>query len=378
MSQQSGLVIGGVDTHADSHTAAVIDAVGRMLGYEQFPATALGYQRLLEWMCQHGDLRQVGVEGTGSYGAGLARYLTGAGVEIIEVDRPDRRNRRRRGKSDPIDAEAAARAVLAGTAAGKPKTRSGAVEAVRALRVARRSAVKAHTAAINSLQQMVITAPEPVRAQLAGLHGRGLVSAAARLPVTGELADPARATRQALRRLALRCQHLSQEIADANAELRMLIARTAPSLLEQYGVGPEVAGQLLVTAGDNPGRLRSEASFAALCGVAPVPASSGRTDRHRLNRGGDRAANAALYTVVMVRMQRHEPTRKYVERRRAQGLSTPEIMRCLKRYAARELLPHILKALQPGNPQTAPSASLTNRSIRRAAGAVPQNRLIHP
>lgn len=349
MAQHAGLVIGGVDTHADSHTAAVIDAVGRILGHEQFPATGAGYQQLLSWMRSHGELGRVGVEGTGSYGAGLARFLTSSGVEVIEVDRPDRRSRRRRGKSDPLDAEAAARAVLAGTADGTPKARTGPVEAIRALRVARRGAVKARTAALNALRQMVITAPEPIRAELAGLSGQALVAAAAALEATGELHDPAQATRRALSRLACRCQYLSQEIAGADRELQELLTRTAPGLLERYGVGPEVAGQLLVTAGDNPARLRSEASFAALCGVSPVPASSGRTDRHRLNRGGDRAANAALYTVIMVRMQRHEPTRQYVSRRRAQGLSTSEIMRCLKRYAARELLPHILTALESAN-----------------------------
>ena len=352
MSQRADLVIGGVDTHADSHTAAVIDGVGQMLGVEQFPATRAGYRSLLAWLRRHGAVARVGVEGTGSYGAGLARYLAAAGVEVIEVDRPDRRTRRRRGKSDPIDAEAAARAVLAGTAAGTPKTRTGPVEAIRVLRAARRGAVKARTAALNALQQMLVTAPEPLRTQLAALPSGALVSTAATLTVTGDLADPTAATRQALRRLARRCQHLTAEITGADAELRTLIARTAPSLLAQYGVGPEVAGQLLVTAGDNPARLRSEASFAALCGVAPVPASSGRTDRHRLNRGGDRAANAALYTVVMVRMQRHEPTRTYVKRRQAQGLTTPEIMRCLKRYAARELLPHILTALGPAQRPT--------------------------
>lgn len=354
MSQLAGLVIGGVDTHADTHTAAIIDGAGRLLGCQQFPAEAAGYASLLGWMRTHGTLAQAGVEGTGSYGAGLARYLTAAGVQVIEVDRPDRRNRRRRGKSDPIDAEAAARAVLAGTAAGVPKTRTGPVEAIRTLRVARHGAVKARTAAINALRQLILTAPEPLRAQLAGHSLAALLGAAAALEVTGGLHDPAQATRQALRRLARRCQHLAEEIAEADTDLRALTTATAPSLLAQYGVGPQTAAQLLVTAGDNPTRLRSEASFAALCGVSPLPASSGRTDRHRLNRGGDRAANSALYTIVMVRMQHHEPTKRYAERRRAQGLSNREIMRCLKRYAARELLPHILKALQPAETPTPP------------------------
>lgn len=357
MTQRADLVIGGVDTHADSHTAAAIDGVGQLLGVAQFPATNAGYRSLLAWLRQHGTVARAGAGGTGSYGAGLARYLAGAGAGVIEVDRPGRRARRRRGKSDPVDAEAAARAVLAGTAAGTPKTRSGPAEAIRVLRATRRGAIKARTAAMNTLRQLVITAPEPLRARLGGLPGAALISAAAALRVTGELADPDAATRLALRRLARRCQQLSAEIADADAELRDLTTRTAPRLLAKYGAGPQTAGQLLVTAGDNPGRLHSDASFAALCGASPVPASSGRTDRHRLNRGGDRAANSALYTIVMIRMQRHEPTRRYAGRRRAQGLTTREIIRCLKRYVARELLPCILEALEPAS--TAPSRDLT-------------------
>jgi transposase len=357
MAQQIEFVIGGVDTHADTHTAVVIDGAGRMLGIRQFPASATGYRQLLQWMRRHGRLDRIGVEGTGSYGAGLARYLTSEGLEVVEVDRPDRRNRRRRGKSDPVDAEAAARAVLAGTASGTPKARTGAVEAIRVLRAARRGAVKARTAASNALQQSVVTAPEPLRAQLSGLTTRELVDTAARLRITGDVSDPTQATKLAMRRLARRIQQLTEEIGEADADLRELLTRTAPSLLSQFGVGTEVAGQLLVTAGDNPERLRSEASFAALCGVSPIPASSGRTDRHRLNRGGDRAANSALYTVALSRMRHHEPTRRYVERRTAQGLSKREITRCLKRYLARELLPHIRLALTTANTQPEPASA---------------------
>jgi transposase len=194
------------------------------------------------------------------------------------------------------------------------------VEAIRVLRVARSGAIKAHTAAINALHQMTITAPDPLRDQLIGLSSVRLVT-------------------------ARRCQQLHDEIRQADHDLRSLISTTAPQLIARTGVGPEVAGQLLVTAGDNPDRLRSEASFAALCGTNPLPASSGRTDRHRLNRGGDRAANSALHTVVIVRMRYHQPTRDYVARRRQQGLSNREISRCLKRYVARELLPLIREAL---------------------------------
>ncbi len=340
-------ITGGVDTHADTHTVAACDALGRLLGHQTFPATPSGYRQVLAWLRGHGELVAVGVEGTGSYGAGLARFLSGAGVRVLEVDRPDRRARRRHGKSDPVDAEAAARAVQAETATGTPKSRTGPVEAIRCLRVARRGAIKARTATINALHQVLISAPDAVRQRLAPLRGKALVAAAAQLRPRPDLRDPEQATKTTLRRLARRCLYLDSEIAEADAELVQLLRATAPRLLEQVGVGPEVAAQLLVTAGDNSTRLSNDAAFAALCGVSPVPVSSGRTDRHRLNRGGDRHANSALYTVVLVRMRHHQPTRDYVTRRRAQGLSTKEIMRCLKRYVARELLPLIHEALQP-------------------------------
>jgi transposase len=345
-------ITGGVDTHADTHTVAALDELGRLAGCATFPATRAGHRELLAWLAGHGSLERVGVEGTGSYGAGLARFLAAAGVLVVEVDRPDRRTRRRLGKSDPIDAIAAARAVQAGTATATPKSRDGVVESIRALRAARRSAVKAHTAAINALQQLLVTAPTPVREQLAGLSSPRLVQACARLRPGPDLTDPSHAVRRALRRLARRCQQLAAEIAETDTDLKALTRQTAPRLLDRVGVGPEVAGQLLVSAGDNPERIRSEASFAALCGTNPLPASSGRTTRHRLNHGGDRAANSALYTVVIVRMRYHQPTRDYVARRTAQGLTKREIIRCLKRYVARELLPLIREALNPTAPRS--------------------------
>lgn len=350
-------ITGGIDTHADTHTAAAVDQVGRLLGQATFPASAAGYADMLGWLQSHGQLIVVGIEGTGSYGAGLARFLTGRGVKLVEVDRPDRRARRKHGKSDPADAIAAARAVQSGTATGTPKTHDGVVEAIRALRVARSGAVKARTAAFNALRQMIITAPQDLRDQLAGFGPTQLIETCVRLRPTSDLADPVQSVKTALRRLARRCQHLSEEIAEADAELTELINQTAPRLIEQVGVGIEVAGQLLVTAGDNPDRLTSDASFAALCGASPLPASSGRTDRHRLNRGGDRSANSALWRVVLVRMQYHQPTRDYVARRTAQGLTKREIMRCLKRYVARELLPLIRDALAA--PNKSPATGIT-------------------
>ncbi|MGW6283342.1 IS110 family transposase [Kribbella sp. NPDC055071] len=342
-----GQVAGGVDTHLDTHTAACVDHLGRLLAHAQFPATAAGEKRLLAWLIGFGELAAVGVEGTGSYGASLARLLSAEQVQVVEVSRPNRQTRRRRGKSDPIDAEAAARAVLAGTATGIPKTRTGVVESIRVLRTTRSGAIKARTAAINTLKHLIITAPEPLRGQLAALSSDQLIQQAAALRPAAELTDPIQATKTALRHLARRCQHLTEEITDADTQLLALTRQTAPALLERCGVGPETGGQLLTTAGDNPHRLHNNAAFAALCGTSPVPVASGRTHRVRLNRGGDRNANSALHTIVLVRMRHHEPTRAYVTRRRAEGKTTKEIMRCLKRALCRELLPLITQALTP-------------------------------
>jgi len=295
MAAKRGPVTGGVDTHSKTHHAAVVDQVGRVLGTEQFDATAQGYRALLTWLRRFGRLVKVGVEGTGSYGAGLARHLAAEKVEVVEVDRPDRKARRRHGKSDPLDAIAAALAALGGRAQGKPKARTGPVEAIRAMRVARNGAVKARTAAINQLRGLLITAPETLRAQLAGLSKVKLAARCAELAVDHtRLADPDQATAAALQAIAQRVAHLDAEIALATKRLKPVVAKTAPRLCALPGVGPEVAGQLLATAGDNPDRLHSEAAFAHLCGAAPIPASSGNTQRHRLNRGGDRRANSAL------------------------------------------------------------------------------------
>jgi transposase len=315
------LVIAGVDTHDSTHHAAVLDDLGRELGDQQFPATAAGYTAQLAWVRDHGQVVTIGVEGTGSYGAGLARQLCAAGVTVVEIDRPDRRIRRARGKSDPIDAYAAARAALSGAHVVVPKARDGIVEAIRMLRVTRRGAVKARTQTTNQLKTPALMK----------------TCTRLRYPATGSLDDPASAIVVVLRRLARRYEYLTAEIRAADAELRPLITTAAPQMLTQLGVGLEVTGQLLTTVGDNPDRIRSEAAFAHLCGVAPIPASTGKTHRHRLNRGGDRAANNALYTVVLTRLRLDPRTRAYFTRRRAEGLSKREVTRCLQRYVAREL-----------------------------------------
>ncbi|WP_345075232.1 IS110 family transposase, partial [Phytohabitans flavus] len=325
-------VVGGVDTHLDTHTVAVIDLVGRVLGTEQFPATTAGYTALLAWMRGHGRLARVGVEGTGAYGAGLTRQLRNAGVEVIEVDRPDRKTRRSQGKSDPIDAVQAAKTALAGHRTGTPKQRDGRVEALRNLRVARRSAVEQRADTQRQIKTLIVTAPDELRARLRGLNVKQLIATCATLrPDRADAATPATAVKLALRCLARRHQQLSAEITDLDELLEPLVAAINPDLLAVHGVGPDVAGQLLVTAGENHDRLTSEAAFAMLCGAAPIPASSGKTSRHRLNRGGDRQANAALYRVVLTRLRWDPRTRAYAERRTKQGLSKKEIIRCLKR-----------------------------------------------
>jgi transposase len=333
-----GEIAGGIDTHRDTHTAAALDSAGRVLGTAEFPTTSAGYADLLAWLRTFGALALVGIEGAGAYGAGVARHLQTQGVAMIEVDRPDRKARRWQGKSDPVDAVAAARAALAQHRTGIPKQRHGQVEALRNLRVARRSAIDQRADAQRQIKALVVTAPDGLRAQLRGLGTRHLIeTCAAFRPDAARVGEPDTAVKLALRSLTRRHQRLTEEIADLDALIAPLVEQINPALLMLNGVGHDVAGQFLVTAGQNADRLRSEAAFAMLCGASPLPASSGRTDRHRLNRGGDRQANAALYRIVLCRMRWDLRTRDYVERRTKDGLSKKEIIRCLKRYVAREI-----------------------------------------
>jgi transposase len=316
-----------------------------MLGIESFPTDAAGYRSLADWLSGFGPVVRVGVEGTGSYGVGLARHLHREGVVVVEVDRPDRQARRKLGKSDPVDAEAAARAALSGSATTTPKRRDGTVEQMRVLMIARRSARMQRNQTLNQLRQVVICGPDEVRARFKDRYKTGLVSEAARMrPRKGS--DPiVFTTNMVIRGLARRIEDLNGEMRTIDGALTELIEETAPSLLECYGVGVVTAATLLVTAGDNPDRLHSERSWAHLCGVSPVPTGSGKTSgRVRLNHGGDRHANAALYQIVLTRMSSDDETRNYVRRRRAEGLSTREIMRCLKRYVARQTFKHLPRA----------------------------------
>ena len=348
------VIIGGVDTHKDLHLAAAITETGHLLGTAAFPTTPQGYRHLLAWLQGFGRLRRVGIEGTGSYGAGLTRFLQAEDVEVVEVNRPNRQWRRRHGKSDPADAEAAARTALAGQGAGIPKSQDGTVEAIRVLRLARRSAVKARTQAGNQVLAILNTAPEELRRLGRGRRLADLVTTAQRFRCK-RATTPLTAAKVALRALAQRWSVLDAEIHQLDSQLESLVTTAAPSLLELPGVGIDTAGALLVAAGDNPDRLASEASFAALCGVTPVDASSGRQKRHRLNRGGNREANRALWVVAMVRMARDPRTREYVTRRTTQGLTKKEIIRCLKRYIAREIYRALLH-VAPGSPVCASEA----------------------
>ena len=341
----------GVDTHGDVHVAHAKDQLGRRLETVSIPTTPTGYQDLLAWARGLGQVQAWGVEGTGSYGAGLARYLGKAGQVVLEVNRPDRAARRRRGKSDPVDAEAAARAVQAGEVTIVPKAADGQVEMLRSLRVARTTAMRARTQAVNALRSLLVTAPAELREQLRGLSAVRLVRCAATLD-PGRLTSPTAAAMLALRTLARRYQALDAEITALDSELDQLTATAAPGLLALFGVGPDVASALLIAAGDNPRRLRSEAAFSMLCGSSPIKASSGKTTRHRLNRGGDRQANAALYRIVIVRLRWHQPTKDYVARRTAEGKSKKEIIRCLKRYVAREVFA-VLRDMNQADPATA-------------------------
>jgi len=336
-------ITGGVDTHADMHVAAALDPIGGLLGVQEFPATAGGYAGLLGWLGGFGTVALVGIEGTGSYGAGLARHVTAAGIRVVEVDRSDRQDRRRQGKSDPLDAVSAARAAQSGRARGAPKGRDGAVEAIRALMVAKRSARSERVQTINQARALVVTGPDDLRTRFARHTAAGLVSGLASLrPRPGDVVGYA--TRIALRELGRRAEFLDAQLERLDELIAPLVAARAPGLLALHGVGPDTAALLLVAAGDHPERLRSEAAWAHLCAVVPIPASSGKVTRHRLNPGGDRQANHALWRIVLTRMSAHPPTLIYVERRTKEGLSKKEIIRCLKRYVAREVYRHLRAA----------------------------------
>ncbi len=328
----------GVDTHADVHHAVIIDASGTWVADRQFSASAAGYQHLCEWAGSFGAIDQVAVESTGSYGAGLTRYATAAGLQVVEVNQPHVHTRARVGKSDPIDAEAAARKAASGQARSVAKDTTGVVESIRVVMVARDSAVRTRTRTLLQIRDLITTAPDELRDRLRHSTTAARIAACRKLrPDISRLDDPTEATKHALRALARRITDLNAEIDQHDQVLGPLLATAAPTLLTRPQVGVLTAAQLLVTAGQNHDRIPTEAAFARLTGVAPIPASSGKTNRMRLHRGGDRQANRALHLIAVGRLKNHPPTIAYAKRRTAEGLSKKDIIRCLKRYIVREV-----------------------------------------
>lgn len=371
-------VIIGVDTHKDNHVAVAIDGLGGRLGDVVISATVAGFDELVTFCLAlvgpAGSLIGFGVEGTGSYGVGLARYLRNHGHQVHEIARPARAAERRlAGKNDTLDAEHAARQLLAGHGLSAPKTADGAVETIRLVKIAYDGAVQARTTTMITLKATLATGSEALRAKLEKLTDHKLITACAALegptplppvrrgaPAVVVPNDPEAAMRHVLSSMAQRWLALHEEAKAHAASLKILTVAAAPRLVEAVGVGYDTAAQMLITAGDNANRIKSEAAFAKMCGACPIPAGSGKTNnRHRLYRGGNRQANAALYRVVIVRMRWHQPTIDYVARRTAEGLSKREIIRCLKRYLARELF-----RLLPTPDTTAEPRSLTNSKSR--------------
>jgi transposase len=338
MTNHTQMVVAGVDAHTDEHHVAVVDAQGRLLGATAFPTSSSGYAQLIEWVRSHGEVTRIGVESTGAYAAGLVRALREQAIDIVEVNQPHAHAHQRLGKSDAIDAELAARAALSGTAAAVPKDTGGIVEAIRQLSIVRAGALKARTAALQQLDDLIITAPQGLRdalSQRRTLKARAALCRRLR-PETRRLHEPLQAAKFALRDLARRIERLEREAVELDEQLERLVTAAAPRTVALYGVGTQSASQLLVTAGENIDRLRGEAAFARICGTAPIEASSGRTNRHRLDFGGDRQANRALHMIAVCRLRHCERTQAYARRRAAEGLSKREVLRCLKRYIARQ------------------------------------------
>lgn len=330
-------VVAGVDTHKDVHHVAVLTSTGQLVADAAFPTSAAGYQALLDWVSGHGRLEQVGVELTGSYGAALTRHLQAAGITVVEVNTADKATRARRGKDDRTDAIAAAQKVLAGMATAIPKDTTGPVESIRILLLTRNSAVTDRTRASNQIRDLLVTAPAALREQLTAIRGRkAFLTAIEALPTTGQaLTDPTAATVFALRRLTHRIRDLDTEIAELDTALTSLVTPLAPTLLAGFQVGILTAAQLLITSAGNSDRISSEAKFAHLTGTAPVPVSSGKTNRMRLHRGGDRQANRAIHLIAVGRLKNHAPTQAYIAKKLAEGKSKKDAIRSLKRYIAR-------------------------------------------
>lgn len=340
----------GVDTHKANHIAVALNAQGARLGTMTISANEDGYRRLDAWATGLGRVTAFGIEGTGSYGAGLSRDLQARGHTVLDVMRPNRQLRYLHGKSDSLDAEGAARSILNGQATAIAKSQGGTSEMIRHLKVARDSAVKAKSQAMITLKTLIINAPAELRASLE--HIRGPISLVRHLAALrpGEIISPTASAKTALRSIARRWLALHDEVQQHEAELERMVADKAPDLMQAYGISTLTVAEMLILVGDNPERIRSEAALAKLCGVCPIPASSGKTVRMRLNRGGNRQANAALYRVAIVRMRDHTETKLYAARRMAEGKTRREIVRCIKRYIVREIFTALCRPKLPALP----------------------------
>jgi transposase len=347
----SATIIIGVDTHKSTHVAVAINTQGARLAALSIPANAKGYQELESWSCALGKIEAFGIEGTGSYGAGLSRSLLFLGHKVIEVTRPNRQLRYRHGKTDSLDAEGAARSVLNGQAVAKPKTQTGPVEMIRHLKIARDTAVKCRTQAMVTLKTLIINVPAELRGVLDSIKGKIALIRYVAAFRPGKITSTTASAKAAMRALARRWLALHEEIRTHDKELERLVVAKAPSLMASHGIATMTVAEMLILVGDDPSRIESEAALAKLCGVCPIPASSGKTNRFRLNRGGNRQANAALYRVAIVRMRNHEPTIAYVRKRTQDGKTKSEIIRCLKRYIVREIYRHLC------SPKTAPATA---------------------
>ena len=334
---RSDRIVVGVDTHKHVHVAAVMDSIGGTVATKTIAADTGGYRQLLEWANSLGSIIALGIEGTGSYGSALASFARRYGHKVVEVNRPDRRIRRLKGKSDTLDAVNAARAVLSGVATAIPKSADGTVEMLRHLKVAYDTAVKDRSATMITLKSLLVNAPEPLRLQANKMSQLKLARHLATLRPRN-LATPQDSARHALRSMAIRWLRLDEEATELSRMIEELVVRAAPQLLQSFGIGVDTAAEILIVVGDNPERIHSEAALAKLAGISPVPASSGqKSGRYRINRGGHRQLNAAIYRTVIVRMRFHEPTIAYVARRTSEGKTKRDIIRCLKRYVIREV-----------------------------------------
>ena len=365
-------IYAGVDTHSDTHTLALIDEYGRPLATQTFTADPTGYERLAAMIGDPDACLGIGVEGTNSYGAAPARRLVEAGYDVHEVLRPKRAVRRRDGKSDPVDALAAARSVLAGDGTSVPKSADGWVEALRALNAERAQLVTAMTALSNSATGLLTTAPEHIRERYRGLRTPIRMRRLAVCRPSGNMVEQGMLV--ALKAAGKAWKALKEQADLLEKNMRLILEEHARPLLDIYCASTVTAATLAIVAGDNPERIRSEAAFAKLCGACPIPASSGKTNRHRLNKGGNRQGNSALHHIAIVRMRYHQPTRDYVNRKTGEGKGKMEIIRCLKRFIAREAYRALVSIRRGRTPLNKPPAERGRRlrELRVAHGITQQ------